>query len=119
MEINVTLPFIDVMLVLLIVFIIAAPLATTAINVDIAAGGHGPNFRSPAIILIDDRGALSIRSSRTTIPTNLERLARDLPAATRSGAAHSRVVVGGAAHTRYGSLRGGDGPPAPGTATST
>jgi biopolymer transport protein ExbD len=39
-DINVT-PFVDVLLVLLIVFIIAAPLATTAIQVDLAAGNVG------------------------------------------------------------------------------
>ena len=37
-EINVT-PFIDVMLVLLIIFMVAAPLATVDINVDLPASG--------------------------------------------------------------------------------
>jgi biopolymer transport protein ExbD len=102
-DINVT-PFIDVMLVLLIVFIIAAPLATTAINVDIAAGNGPVAVRAPASILIDDRGALSIHSSAGTVQTSLERLGRDLATATRADAAHSWVVVSSAPHTRYGAF---------------
>ena len=102
-DINVT-PFIDVMLVLLIVFIIAEPLATTAIKVDIAAGKGPGAVMTPANILIDDRGALSIRASTRTVQTSLERLGRDLATATGSDAAHSWVVVSGAPHTRYGAF---------------
>ena len=40
-EINVT-PFIDVMLVLLIIFMVAAPLATVDINVDLPASNAAP-----------------------------------------------------------------------------
>ena len=40
-EINVT-PFIDVMLVLLIIFMVAAPLATVDINVDLPASTAQP-----------------------------------------------------------------------------
>jgi biopolymer transport protein ExbD len=92
------------MLVLLIVFIIAAPLATTAINVDIAAGNNSGAGMTPANILIDDRGALSIRSSARTVQTSLERLGRDLATATGSDAGHSWIVVTGGAHTRYGAF---------------
>jgi biopolymer transport protein ExbD len=102
-DINVT-PFIDVMLVLLIVFIIAAPLATTAIKLDIAAGTGLGAARTPASILIDDRGALSIRSSAGTVQTSLERLGRDLATTTRTDAAHSWVIISGAPHTRYGAF---------------
>jgi biopolymer transport protein ExbD len=102
-DMNVT-PFIDVMLVLLIVFIIAAPLATTAINVDIAAGNGPGAVRTPGSIPIDDRGALSIRSSAGTVQTSLERLGRDLASATRTDAARGWVVVDGAPHTRYGAF---------------
>jgi len=43
-EINVT-PFIDVMLVLLIIFMVAAPLATVDINVDLPAASATPQPR--------------------------------------------------------------------------
>jgi biopolymer transport protein ExbD len=104
-DINVT-PFIDVMLVLLIVFIIAAPLATTAINVDIASGGVGPGWTPPVSVMIDDRGGISIRSASVgTISSSLDDLARDLARAARSaGLAHSWIVVSGASHTRYGAF---------------
>jgi biopolymer transport protein ExbD len=102
-DINVT-PFVDVLLVLLIVFIIAAPLATTAIKVDIAAGIGPGAAMTPANILIDDRGALSVRASTGTMQTSLERLGHDLATATGSDAAHSWVVVSGAPHTRYGAF---------------
>ncbi len=43
-EINVT-PFIDVMLVLLIIFMVAAPLATVDVNVDLPASTAKPAER--------------------------------------------------------------------------
>ena len=43
-EINIT-PFIDVMLVLLIVFMVAAPLATVDVNVDLPASTAAPQAR--------------------------------------------------------------------------
>jgi biopolymer transport protein ExbD len=43
-EINVT-PFIDVMLVLLIIFMVAAPLATVDVNVDLPASNAAPQER--------------------------------------------------------------------------
>ena len=101
-EMNVT-PFIDIMLVLLIVFIIAAPLATTAIPLDIAAG-HGFDVVSPAGVLIDEHGGLSISSAKGTVPTSLEKLGRDLTNTTGADGPRSWVVVSGAAHTRYGAF---------------
>ena len=102
-DINVT-PFIDVMLVLLIVFIIAAPLATTAIKVDLAAGnGQGPS-RTLISILIDDRGRILLRSaSHAEVATNLDSLGRDLAKAVGPGR-RADIVVSGAAHTRYGAF---------------
>ena len=104
-EMNVT-PFVDVLLVLLIVFIIAAPLATTAIQVDIAAGDGGGDLRTPVSVMIDDRGAVSLRLAwNRSVPTSLGRLGRDLGRAIGAGGAvHSLIVVSGSAHTRYGAF---------------
>lgn len=53
-EINVT-PFIDVMLVLLIIFMVAAPLATVDIPVDLpaAAARQSPRPDKPVIVTIE------------------------------------------------------------------
>ena len=99
-DMNVT-PFVDVLLVLLIVFIIAAPLATTSIKVDLAAG-HGAGARTPVNVMIDDRGGVSLQSATAgTLPTSLARLSADL---TRLAGASAPIVITGAAHTRYGAF---------------
>jgi biopolymer transport protein ExbD len=102
---NVT-PFVDVLLVLLIVFIIAAPLATTAIKVDIAAGDGGGAQRMPVSVMIDDHGAISLRSASIgSVSTSLDRLGRDLANVVGTDrAARSWVVVSSATHTRYGAF---------------
>ena len=58
-EINVT-PFVDVMLVLLIVFMVAAPLLTAGIQVDLpkAAARPLPQDSKPLEITIDHEGAI-------------------------------------------------------------
>lgn len=58
-EINVT-PFVDVMLVLLIVFMVAAPLLTAGIQVDLpkAAARPLPQDSKPLEVSIDQNGAI-------------------------------------------------------------
>ena len=58
-EINVT-PFIDVMLVLLIIFMVAAPLATVDVKIDLPASSAQPTPRSdkPIYLSIKDNGEL-------------------------------------------------------------
>lgn len=58
-EINVT-PFIDVILVLLIVFMVAAPLATVDIRVDLPAASGPPaeRPRDPLVVSLDSGGGL-------------------------------------------------------------
>ncbi len=98
-EINVT-PFVDVMLVLLIVFIIAAPLATNTLKLDLPRADRGlappPKL---AIISIDSAGRIYVSgAARIDAPIDLERLASVLPPAGRA----TRVSVQADQRVRYG-----------------
>jgi biopolymer transport protein ExbD len=102
-EMNVT-PCVDVLLVLLIEFILAAPLATTAIPVDIAAGIGAGSMQTPIGVLIDDHGAVSVRAAgRAPTQSSVARLAQDLARAGAVGP-HAWIVVSSASHTRYGAF---------------
>ena len=74
-EINVT-PFVDVMLVLLIIFMVAAPLATVSIKVDLPASSAKPsaNPPKPVYISIQANGNTYIGDS----PTDLASIGDDL-----------------------------------------
>ena len=74
-EINVT-PFVDVMLVLLIIFMVAAPLATVSIKLDLPPLGieESPRPQTPVFISLQSGGQLFIGDQ----PTSLERLGEDL-----------------------------------------
>ncbi len=58
-EINVT-PFIDVMLVLLIIFMVAAPLATVDINVDLPTASAAPQPRPEQPLYVTLRDDLTV-----------------------------------------------------------
>jgi len=67
-EINVT-PFVDVMLVLLIIFMVAAPLASVTVQVALppAVAKASPNPPKPVYISIQSNGALYIGDSATDL----------------------------------------------------
>ena len=69
-EINVT-PFVDVMLVLLIIFMVAAPLASVTVQVALppAVAKASPNPPKPVYISIQSNGALYIGDSHTDLST--------------------------------------------------
>lgn len=78
-EINVT-PFIDVMLVLLIIFMVAAPLATVDINVDLPAASATPQPRpdKPVYLTLKDDLSISLGNdavNRDLLGPTLDRLA--------------------------------------------
>lgn len=58
-EINVT-PFIDVILVLLIIFMVAAPLATVDVNVDLPASTATPSPRPEELLYVTLKQDLSL-----------------------------------------------------------
>jgi biopolymer transport protein ExbD len=79
-EINVT-PFIDVMLVLLIIFMVAAPLATVDISVDLPSSTAPPQERPPEPIFLTIKPDLSLTLgddivSRDVLGATLEQAAK-------------------------------------------
>ena len=79
-EINVT-PFIDVMLVLLIIFMVAAPLATVDIAVDLPSSTAPPQERPPQPVFLTVKPDLTLTIgddtiARDTLGDTLDRVAR-------------------------------------------
>ena len=59
-EVNVT-PFVDVMLVLLIVFMVAAPLATVAVPLDLSSNLPAkPIVSAPILVSLQDTGVINV-----------------------------------------------------------
>jgi biopolymer transport protein ExbD len=78
-EINVT-PFVDVMLVLLIIFMVAAPLASVTVKVVLppAVAKPGTNPPKPVYISIQPGGNLFIQDFRTDLPSLGDDLRKNL-----------------------------------------
>ena len=66
-EINVT-PFVDVMLVLLIIFMVTAPLLTVGVQVDLpeSAADSLPDEQEPLTISINSKGEIFIQEHQVT-----------------------------------------------------
>jgi biopolymer transport protein ExbD len=108
-EINVT-PFVDVMLVLLIIFMVSAPLATVSIKLDMPPAVPPPPGAAqpdpPVFISIQEGDELYIgRGTEAPIPTSLERMTGDL-ASRIGGSAYreERIFVRAAAEVEYNSF---------------
>ena len=69
-DINVT-PFVDIMLVLLIIFMVAAPMATVSIRLDLPPATPPPPgvIKEPVYITIQDTGSIFLADRQTTIET--------------------------------------------------
>ena len=67
-EINVT-PFVDVMLVLLVVFMVTAPLLTVGVEVDLpeSSASNLPGDDEPLTVTIDDAGQLYLQELEITL----------------------------------------------------
>ena len=80
-EINVT-PFIDVILVLLIIFMIAAPLSTVDVHVDLPVSNSKPQPRLDKPIYLTVKADFSLSLGNETVPSSA--LQGALDAATQS-----------------------------------
>jgi len=99
-EINVT-PFVDVMLVLLIIFMVAAPLATVSVKVDLpnAVAKPSPNPPKPVFISIKPNGSLYIGDFPTTLDTLGDDLKKQIG---KRDPAHERMYIRADKNTEYG-----------------
>jgi len=99
-DINVT-PFVDIMLVLLIIFMVAAPLATVSVPVTLprAVAPPAPNPPKPVFISIQNDGDVFIGDFRSDVGS----LGADLTAQIgRRNPAEERIFIRADQQTRYG-----------------
>ena len=104
-SINVT-PFVDVMLVLLIIFMVAAPLAAVTVKVALppAVAKPGTNPPKPVYISIQPSGRIFIQD----FPTDLASLGDDLrkQVGAHRDATHERIFIRGDKDVTYGDFMG-------------
>ena len=104
-SINVT-PFVDVMLVLLIIFMVAAPLAAVTVKVELplAVAKPGTNPPKPVYISIQPTGRIFIQD----FPSDLATLGDDLrkQVGTKRDPAHERIFIRGDKNVTYGDFMG-------------
>ncbi|WP_347137501.1 TonB system transport protein ExbD [Paracoccus sp. SSK6] len=101
-EINVT-PFIDVMLVLLIIFMVAAPLATVDVNVDLPVSNATPAQRPDQPVYVTVKPDLTLALDNTDIAPG--GLAAALAEATE-GDREQRIFLRADREVAYGDLMG-------------
>jgi TonB system transport protein ExbD (group 1) len=101
-EINVT-PFVDVMLVLLIIFMVAAPLASVSVEVKLpeAVAKPRPNPPKPVYISIQKSGTVYIGDYPTDIPSMGDDLRK---AVGRRDPSKERIFIRADEETRYGAF---------------
>ena len=99
-EINMT-PFIDVVLVLLIIFMVAAPLLASGVPIDLpkTSAGELKVDQKPLSIAIDDKGAIYVADQ----PVDLDGLAARLQELAKDGY-DERIYLRGSKAVNYGRI---------------
>ncbi|HPA38058.1 MAG TPA: biopolymer transporter ExbD [Phenylobacterium sp.] len=100
-EINVT-PFVDVMLVLLIIFMVSIPAATVSIKLDLPPAvppPPGAKVEEPTVINVQANGGVYIGELRTSVDTLPADLARKL---NKPDPTQERVYIRADRNVRYG-----------------
>ncbi len=104
-DINVT-PFVDVMLVLLIIFMVAAPLAAVTVKVELppAVAKPGTNPPKPVYISIQPNGRIFIQD----FPSDLATLGDDLrkQVGSKRDPGKERIFIRGDKNVLYGDFMG-------------
>jgi biopolymer transport protein TolR len=93
------IPFIDVMLVLLVIFMVAAPLLTVGVPVDLPKTGAAQlNIeQKPIAVTIDERGKVFLQEKEVA----MDRLIAEIQAIAKDGF-DERIYIRGAAQVNYG-----------------
>ena len=101
-DINVT-PFVDVMLVLLIIFMVAAPMATVAIKIDLppAQAPKDPTDKKPTFLSIRKGGEVYVVAQAATQKVELTNLASVLNTTLGANATQQSVLVRADRDVRY------------------
>lgn len=99
-EINVT-PFVDVILVLLVIFMIAAPLATVTIPVQLprSTAASTPPPAAPVTVTVQTDGSIYVGDTKT----DAQHLIAILLVATKQDLG-TRILLRGDTHLEYGQL---------------
>ena len=99
-EINVT-PLVDVMLVLLIVFMVAAPLMTSGVNVDLPKASAAPLSQDsePVTVSVNAEGKVYLGEAEAALPDLVARLQ-----AASAGKNDRRIYVRGDKGISYGRI---------------
>ena len=102
-EINVT-PFVDVMLVLLIVFMVSAPLLTVGVPLDLpqSQAKSLDQDREPLTISVNSQGQLFLQNSEIKVDDLVPKLKAIIDA--RGGGFDERVYVRGDKKVDYGTM---------------
>ncbi len=101
-EINVT-PFIDVMLVLLIIFMVAAPISTVDVPVDLPGSNAAPQERPPEPVYLSVQKDLTVTLAEAVVARDA--LAAALDART-GGDREQRIFLRADQAVAYGELMG-------------
>ena len=101
-EINVT-PMVDVMLVLLIIFMVAAPMMTSGVPVDLPRTTAQPlnQEQEPLTISVDPQGRIFLQETEVPIEGLVEQL-RAIARNQQEGAPERRIFVRGDRAISYG-----------------
>ena len=104
-DMNVT-PFVDVMLVLLIIFMVVAPIATVSIRLDLPPAKAPPpseHQKPPTFISIQDSGQIYVSYGASDIrPSSMDRLGSDLAASLAvANPTQQQVFIRADRHVRY------------------
>ncbi|MBN1142714.1 MAG: protein TolR [Deltaproteobacteria bacterium] len=79
-QINVT-PFVDVMLVLLIIFMVTAPMLETGVEVNLPEVEHSPGLpetKEPLVVTVDRKGGIAIGKAAVENPAKLTPVIRQM-----------------------------------------